>query len=214
MPARARHPPTPCPASALAGPWPGRVQVILYDGLTRAVKRTFSRFKDVAYSGCMRHDGRLMVAGGQTGIVQVCCAAVVPHQCPRLDHVVPGAVLHATYTHTHTHARHVPRCAWPSRPPARRISKVFDAGSRSVLRQLKGHARPVHVARFAPDKVHVLSGGDDVTLRWWDIASGKQLLRLVGHEDYVRAAAVSPSSRDTWASGARSHMCVCVRVLG
>lgn len=70
-----------------------------------------------------------------------------------------------------------------------------------MLRQLKGHSRPVHVTRFASDKTHVLSGGDDVTLRWWDISSGKQLMRLTGHEDYVRAAAASTSSSDTWASG-------------
>lgn len=73
-----------------------------------------------------------------------------------------------------------------------------------MLRQLKGHQRPVHVARFAPDKVHVLSGGDDVTLRLWDISSGAQVLRLVGHQDYVRAAEVSPASGDVWASGARA----------
>ena len=89
----------------------------------------------------------------------------------------------------------------PTPTPFLRLPQVFDAGSRSVLRQLKGHSRPVHVTRFAADKTHVLSGGDDVTLRWWDIASGKQLLRLVGHEDYVRAAAASTSSSDTWASG-------------
>jgi WD40 repeat protein len=89
-------------------------------------------------------------------------------------------------------------------------TQVFDAGSRSVLRQLKGHSRPVHVTRFAADKTHVLSGGDDVTLRWWDIGSGKQLLRLVGHEDYVRAAAASASSSDTWASGEGGYSVVLV----
>lgn len=47
-------------------------QVILYDGLSRQVRRTFGRFKDTAYSGTLRSDGRLMVAGGQNGIVQVC----------------------------------------------------------------------------------------------------------------------------------------------
>ncbi|KAF8055723.1 utp15 [Scenedesmus sp. PABB004] len=127
-------------------------RVIIYDGLTRQVRRTIGRFKDVAFSGTFRPDGRLLVAGGQTGIVQ-----------------------------------------------------VFDANSRSVLRQLKGHQRPVHVARFAADKVHVLSGSDDVTLRWWDISAGKQLARLTGHEDYVRAAAASPSSADVWASGGYDH---------
>ena len=67
--------------------------------------------------------------------------------------------------------------------------QVFDAGSRSVLRQLKAHKRPTHVARFSPDRQHVLSGSDDVTVRWWDITSGEQVARLDGHTDYVRAAA-------------------------
>ena len=70
-----------------------------------------------------------------------------------------------------------------------------------MLRQLKGHQRPVHVARFAPDKVHVLSGGDDALARWWDVSEGRQVLRLAGHADYVRAAAVNPASQDAWATG-------------
>ncbi len=46
-------------------------QVVVYNGHTRQVGRTFSRFKDTAYSGCFRSDGRLLVAGGQDGVVQV-----------------------------------------------------------------------------------------------------------------------------------------------
>lgn len=53
--------------------------------------------------------------------------------------------------------------------------QVFDANSRGLLRQLKGHQRPVHVTRFAPDRLHVLSGGDDALARWWDISTGKQV---------------------------------------
>ncbi len=60
--------------------------------------------------------------------------------------------------------------------------QVFDAGSRSVLRQFKGHARPCHVVRWSPDKLHLLSGSDDVTLRWWDITQGTQLARWGGGE--------------------------------
>ncbi|GIL86712.1 hypothetical protein Vretimale_19807 [Volvox reticuliferus] len=132
-------------------------RVILYNGRApNVVGRTISRFKDVAYSGCFRSDGRLVVAGGQDGIVQ-----------------------------------------------------VFDANSRSVLRQFKAHKRPTRVARFGADKLHVLSGSDDVTARWWDVSSGTQVLRLDGHRDYVRAAAGSPNSPDVWATGAYDH---CVKL--
>ena len=43
--------------------------------------------------------------------------------------------------------------------------QVFDVANRSLLRQLKGHSGGVHATRFAPDKLHVLSGSDDATVR-------------------------------------------------
>lgn len=46
-----------------------RVQV--YDSITHTVKKTISRFKDTAYSGHIRPDGKLLVAGDATGLVQV-----------------------------------------------------------------------------------------------------------------------------------------------
>jgi U3 small nucleolar RNA-associated protein 15 len=44
---------------------------MVYDGQTRQLKRTIARFKDKAYGACFREDGRLLVAGGQDGVVQV-----------------------------------------------------------------------------------------------------------------------------------------------
>ena len=46
-------------------------QVILYDAVTRQVRRQFTRFKDKAYCGTFRADSKLLVAGGEDGIVQV-----------------------------------------------------------------------------------------------------------------------------------------------
>ena len=43
--------------------------------------------------------------------------------------------------------------------------QVFDAGSRTLLRQLKAHKRAAHVAHFSPDRMHVLSAADDATVR-------------------------------------------------
>ncbi len=45
------------------------LQVLLYDG--GRMVRQLTRFKDVAYSGTFRSDGRLVAAGGASGLVQV-----------------------------------------------------------------------------------------------------------------------------------------------
>lgn len=37
--------------------------------------------------------------------------------------------------------------------------------------------------------------------RYWDLASGEQLQRLVGHTDYIRAAVQNPASPSIWATG-------------
>jgi U3 small nucleolar RNA-associated protein 15 len=79
--------------------------------------------------------------------------------------------------------------------------QVFDADSRSLLRQFHGHHRPVHAVEFASDRMHVLSGGDDSMVRLWDLTSGEQVGRLSGHADYVRSAAANPASNDVWATG-------------
>ena len=47
------------------------MQVIIYDRLL-GVRRTIGRFKDKAYGGTFRADGKLLAAGGEDGIVQVC----------------------------------------------------------------------------------------------------------------------------------------------
>ena len=47
------------------------MQVIIYDAVTRQVRRQFTRFKDKAYCGTFRSDSKLLVAGGEDGIVQV-----------------------------------------------------------------------------------------------------------------------------------------------
>ncbi|KAL6772037.1 hypothetical protein ACKKBG_A28725 [Auxenochlorella protothecoides x Auxenochlorella symbiontica] len=46
-------------------------RVLVYDGATRSLHRTINRFKDKAYSASWRADGKLLVAGGQDGIVQL-----------------------------------------------------------------------------------------------------------------------------------------------
>ena len=54
------------------------------------------------------------------------------------------------------------------------VVQLFDAASRSVLRQFKGHKRAARTVGFAEDRLHLLSGGDDTTVRWWDVTTGAQ----------------------------------------
>ena len=63
-------------------------KVQIYNGNTNQVRRSFSRFKETAYSARFRHDGQLLVAGSEEGVV-----------------------------------------------------KLFDLGSRSILRQFSGHSK-------------------------------------------------------------------------
>lgn len=67
------------------------------------------------------------------------------------------------------------RCESPAARPLPLPAQVFDAGSRTLLRQFKGHRAPVHVARFATDQLHVISGGDDGLVALWDVTSGQQV---------------------------------------
>lgn len=43
----------------------------IYDGKSGEVSKTIARFNDVAYSGSLRSDGELVVAGGEEGLIRV-----------------------------------------------------------------------------------------------------------------------------------------------
>ena len=55
---------------------------MVYDGQTRQLRRTIARFKDKAYGATWREDGKLLVAGGQDGVVQVGAGPGAPGSGP------------------------------------------------------------------------------------------------------------------------------------
>lgn len=114
---------------------------------------TISAFKDIAYSASFRFDGKLIAAGGESGIVQ-----------------------------------------------------VFETKSRTRLRQLKGHSRPVRLVKYPRiDRLHLFSGGDDALVKHWDVATETCLCDLVGHKDYVRSGSPSPVDDNLFATGSYDH---------
>jgi U3 small nucleolar RNA-associated protein 15 len=140
---------SPAPPHDLAVTASARVAVL--DGMTLEPRHALTKFRAQAFSGRFRPgDGRLLVAGGEEGVV-----------------------------------------------------RVFDAASRAELRTFKGHVGPVRCARFARDRVRVVSAGDDGSVREFDLTTSECTAAIApAHGDHVRALEGSPASAGVWASGA------------
>ncbi|KAK9991805.1 hypothetical protein SO802_026790 [Lithocarpus litseifolius] len=53
------------------------------------------------------------------------------------------------------------------------LIQVFDVKTRTPLRKLKSHTRPVRFLKYPfHDKLHLVFGGDDAVVKYWDVASG------------------------------------------
>jgi hypothetical protein len=54
-----------------------------------------------------------------------------------------------------------------------------------LIRTFKGHSSDVDTVTFSPDGRFALSGGDDSTLKLWDIATGNVINTFSGHSTWV-----------------------------
>src|SRR5262249_17862879 len=53
----------------------------------------------------------------------------------------------------------------------------------------------VWAVAYSPDGRLALSGGNDNIARLWDISSGTEIMRFVGHSSFITAVAFSPDGR-------------------
>ncbi|XP_054799896.1 protein SLOW WALKER 1 isoform X2 [Prosopis cineraria] len=84
--------------------------------------------------------------------------------------------------------------------------QVFDLNSRGPLRKLESHSRPVRFVQFPLlDRFHLISGGDDALVKYWDVAGETPISELRGHKDYVRCGDSSPVNLDTFVTGSYDH---------
>ncbi len=72
--------------------------------------------------------------------------------------------------------------------------RVWDATGRE-LAKFTGHTNAVRAVALTPDGRLALSGGDDRTLRLWEVATGRDVGRLTGHKGQVTSVALSPDGR-------------------
>ncbi|KAL1917697.1 uncharacterized protein VTP21DRAFT_3531 [Calcarisporiella thermophila] len=137
-----------------------RVQI--YSSKTHSVRKTISRFKDVAYGASFRSDGRLLVAGDETGLVQV------------FD--VNSRAILRTFRE-HKLPVHVTKFS-PNKTSLLTCSddktvRVWDLATENIVHTFDKHTDYVRSGIVFEDNPHlVLSGAYDQTVRLLDLRSG------------------------------------------
>ncbi|KAM0749819.1 WD40 repeat-like protein [Meredithblackwellia eburnea MCA 4105] len=131
----------------------------IYSPKTNRVVKTISRFKDTARSGEIRADGKLCIAGDDSGLVQVfdinsraILRTIRAHkQTVHTTKFSPGSGTQILTTSSDTTVR------------------LFDLSTSSPIRTFSLHTDYVRTAAFVPSSPSlVLSGGYDGTVRLWD----------------------------------------------
>ncbi|MGL5806417.1 MAG: WD40 repeat domain-containing protein, partial [Xenococcaceae cyanobacterium] len=59
---------------------------------------------------------------------------------------------------------------------------------------LENYTRTVHSLAFSPDGELLATGGGDMTIRLWDMVTGKQIQMIEGHTRSVTSIAFGKSS--------------------
>ncbi|MBI1299678.1 hypothetical protein GC175_32535 [bacterium] len=80
---------------------------------------------------------------------------------------------------------------------------LIDLESGEIMRSLHGHSEVTYAGiRFLPDRQHLISASgdflapiDDFSVRLWDIHTGKEIHRFLGHTDKIWDMALSPDFR-------------------
>eukprot|EP00887_Chlorella_sp_A99_P001615 scaffold8.g1615.t1 len=171
-------------------------RVLVYDAATRAVKRTFSRFKDVAYSGVFRSDGRLLAAGSEDGVVQVFDS---------------GSRALLRQLKAHRRPVHVARFA-PDRLHVLSggddaVVRLWDVTGGLQVTRLDGHTDYVRAAQVHPSSGEVWATGSyDHSVRLWDTREGRCSMELA-HGAPVESLAFLPSGSLLVTAGG-THLCV------
>jgi WD40 repeat protein len=69
---------------------------------------------------------------------------------------------------------------------------IWDVATGKQVRRLPGHG--AKCIAFSPDGQRLATGGTDLTVRVWELASGQEALTLRGHTDYLRTVAFTPDA--------------------
>ncbi|KAH7914166.1 WD40 repeat-like protein [Hygrophoropsis aurantiaca] len=142
----------------------GATRVQIYAPRTQRVTKTISRFKDIARSGHIRGDGKLVVAGDDTGLIQV------------FD-INSRAILRTM--DSHKQPVHVAK--FSSLTPTQILScsddtsvKLWDVPSQTEVNTFTAHLDYVRSGEISSSNPNlILTGSYDATMRLFDSRSGQ-----------------------------------------
>ncbi|KAK8850439.1 hypothetical protein IAR55_004357 [Kwoniella newhampshirensis] len=134
-------------------------RVLIYAPKTGKVVKTISRFKDTARGGEFRRDGKLVVAGGDDGVVQVFDVNSRAVLRTMKEHNQPVRVTHFS--------PHLPQVLSASDDTT---VKLWDLSTQECLTTLTSHSDYVRSAIYHPTNPSlVLSSSYDSTIRLHDV---------------------------------------------
>ncbi|KAJ3068827.1 snoRNA-binding rRNA-processing protein [Podochytrium sp. JEL0797] len=159
-----------------------RVQI--YSCATNSVRKTLSRFKDIAYSGSFRPDGKMMVAGDALGNVQIfdlASRSLLRSFTGHKDTVrVAGFSTNLTQVMSASDDRTV---------------RIWDIPSEQALHCFDEHKDHVRSACISPDNPNlILSGSYDHTVKLWDTRSPTPCILTLHHGSPIESVLFLPGS--------------------
>jgi U3 small nucleolar RNA-associated protein 15 len=168
----------------------------VFDGTSSAVKRQFARFKDKAYGGSFRRDGRLIVAGGEDAVVQVFDSGSRALLRQLKGHKAPVHVARFAADQLHVLSGGDDG-----------VVAVWDVTSGQQVSSMLGHSDYVRSAVCSPasEEVWATSGYDHIC-KLWD-ARQRRCLLSVNHGAPIESAAFFPSGSLLVTAGG-SDLCI------
>eukprot|EP01087_Luapelamoeba_hula_P019080 TRINITY_DN6275_c0_g1_i1.p1 TRINITY_DN6275_c0_g1~~TRINITY_DN6275_c0_g1_i1.p1 ORF type:complete len:502 (+),score=46.79 TRINITY_DN6275_c0_g1_i1:169-1674(+) len=158
-----------------------RVQV--FSASTATVTKTFSRFKDIAYSGTFRADGQLLAAGDATGLVQLLDAHSRSILRQFKGHTAAVQVVRFSLDNVRVFTASDDKTV-----------RVWDISTGETELKLEGHEDLIRAGAAVPGAPSLfVTGSYDHTVRLWDIRTGSEPVAVLDHGHPVEALQPLPS---------------------